>query len=158
MVGLRRLHAQLGGCLVGGSVKGARWTGFFALLFIAILYTTAPAVAAFARYNLIQTVNNQPYAELPAWVGNYLEAMPRFEYEPYLRRCAELGATVLRLVPAAAVRMVKDPEVNMGHKITLKDVFVSVGWFLPMSIAVAVILILVPEIATFIPDLASAQK
>lgn len=54
--------------------------------------------------------------------------------------------------------MVKDPEVNMGHKITLKDVFVSVGWFLPMSIAVAVILILVPEIATFIPDLASAQK
>jgi cation/acetate symporter len=53
------------------SVKGARWTGFFALLFIAILYTTAPAVAAFARYNLIQTVSNQPYAELPAWVGNW---------------------------------------------------------------------------------------
>ena len=53
------------------SVKGARWTGFFALLFIAILYTTAPAVAAFARFNLIQTVSNQPYAEMPAWVGNW---------------------------------------------------------------------------------------
>lgn len=54
--------------------------------------------------------------------------------------------------------MVKDPDVNMGHKISLKDVFVSVGWFLPMAIAVAVILILVPEIATFIPDMAAAQK
>ena len=53
------------------SVKGARWTGFFALLFIAILYTTAPAIAAFARYNLIQTVSGQPYAGLPAWVGNW---------------------------------------------------------------------------------------
>ncbi len=53
------------------SVKGARWTGFFALFFIAILYTTAPAIAAFARYNLIQTVSAQPYADLPAWVGNW---------------------------------------------------------------------------------------
>ena len=53
------------------SVKGARWTGFFALLFIAILYTTAPAVAAFARYNLIQTVSGQPYDGLPAWVNNW---------------------------------------------------------------------------------------
>ena len=53
------------------SVKGARWTGFFALLFIAVLYTTAPAIAAFARYNLIQTVSAQPYADLPEWVGNW---------------------------------------------------------------------------------------
>ena len=53
------------------SVKGARWTGFFALFFIAILYTTAPAIAAFARYNLIQTVSGQPYDGLPAWVNNW---------------------------------------------------------------------------------------
>ncbi|WMT58042.1 sodium:solute symporter family protein [Truepera radiovictrix] len=53
------------------SVRGARWTGFFALLFIAILYTSAPAVAAFARYNLIQTVSGQPYADLPEWVRNW---------------------------------------------------------------------------------------
>ncbi|MEY9212429.1 TRAP transporter large permease [Thermobifida halotolerans] len=54
--------------------------------------------------------------------------------------------------------MVRDPEVNMGHKISLKDVFVSVGWFLPMAIAVVVILILFPDIATFIPDIAAVQK
>jgi len=43
------------------------------LLFIAILYTTAPAVAVFARVNLIETVSNQPRTELPAWVDNWEE-------------------------------------------------------------------------------------
>ena len=45
-------------------VKGARWTGFWALFFIAILYTTAPAIAAFSKYNLINTVSQKPYVEV----------------------------------------------------------------------------------------------
>jgi len=48
-------------------VRDARKSAGYALLFIAILYTTAPAVAAFARTNLIQTVSNQPYTEMPSW-------------------------------------------------------------------------------------------
>lgn len=48
----------------------------------------------------------------PAWVGSYLQIMKRFDYLDYLRRCADIRATVLRLVPAAAVRMIKDPEVK----------------------------------------------
>lgn len=48
-------------------VRDARKSAGYALLFIAILYTTAPAVAAFARTNLIQTVSNQPYTEMPTW-------------------------------------------------------------------------------------------
>lgn len=53
------------------SVKAARSSAFWALLFIAILYTTAPAVAAFARTNLINTVNNATYTELPGWFKNW---------------------------------------------------------------------------------------
>ncbi|KAF9874241.1 phenylacetyl- ligase [Colletotrichum karsti] len=49
---------------------------------------------------------------LPAWVGNYVEPMEKFDYLPYLRRCSELKATVLRLVPTAAVRMVKDLDIH----------------------------------------------
>lgn len=45
-------------------VKGARWTGFWALFFIAILYTTAPAIATFAKYNLIKTVAEKPYTQV----------------------------------------------------------------------------------------------
>lgn len=48
-------------------VRDARSSAGYALFFIAILYTTAPAVAAFARTNLIQTVNNQPYTNMPEW-------------------------------------------------------------------------------------------
>ncbi len=52
-------------------VRDARRSAGFALLFIAILYTTAPAVAAFARTNLINTVNNTEYEQLPEWFGNW---------------------------------------------------------------------------------------
>jgi len=53
------------------SVRAARLSAGYALLFIAILYTTAPAVAAFARYNMIDTINNKPYAEAPSWFKNW---------------------------------------------------------------------------------------
>lgn len=52
-------------------VSDARKSAGWALLFIAILYTTAPAIAVFARTNLIETVSNKPYEQLPAWVGNW---------------------------------------------------------------------------------------
>lgn len=52
-------------------VKDARVSAGWALLFIAILYTTAPAVAAFARTNLINTVSEKPYAEMPGWFSNW---------------------------------------------------------------------------------------
>ena len=48
-------------------VRDARISAGWALVFIALLYTTAPAVAAFARYNLINTVSNTQYADLPSW-------------------------------------------------------------------------------------------
>lgn len=52
-------------------VSDARKSAGYALVFIAILYTTAPAVAAFARYNLINTVSEKNYTEMPAWFGNW---------------------------------------------------------------------------------------
>ena len=48
-------------------VRDARKSAGIALLLIAILYTTAPAVAVFARTNLIETVSDKPYAEVPNW-------------------------------------------------------------------------------------------
>ena len=48
-------------------VTDARRSALWALIFIAILYTTAPTVAVFARTNLIETVRNAKYVELPNW-------------------------------------------------------------------------------------------
>ncbi len=52
-------------------VSDARKSAGWALLFIAILYTTAPAIALFARTNLIETVSNKKYDELPQWFSNW---------------------------------------------------------------------------------------
>jgi cation/acetate symporter len=52
-------------------VKDARISAGYALVLIAILYTTAPALAAFARTNLINTVNNKEYSAMPAWFGKW---------------------------------------------------------------------------------------
>ncbi|WMN07294.1 sodium:solute symporter family protein [Marivirga arenosa] len=52
-------------------VRDARISAGYALVFIAILYTSAPAVAAFARTNLIQTVSNKEYSLMPEWFSNW---------------------------------------------------------------------------------------
>lgn len=52
-------------------VKDARKSAGLALLFIAILYTTAPAIAVFSRTNLIETVSNKEYKEIPQWFKNW---------------------------------------------------------------------------------------
>jgi len=53
------------------TIRGARASAGWALLFIAILYTAAPAVASFARLNMIQTLNNKSYTEAPNWFKSW---------------------------------------------------------------------------------------
>lgn len=53
------------------NVRDARVSAGWALLLIAILYTTAPAIATFARTNLIQTVSNKEYKSVPEWFTNW---------------------------------------------------------------------------------------
>lgn len=52
-------------------VKDARKSAGWALLLIAILYTAAPAVAVFAKTNMLETVVNKSYEEQPEWLKNY---------------------------------------------------------------------------------------
>jgi cation/acetate symporter len=49
----------------------ARKSAGWALLFIALLYTTAPAVAAFARINFNETVDQTAYSDAPGWFKNW---------------------------------------------------------------------------------------
>jgi len=53
------------------TVRAARLSAFYAIIFIAILYTTAPALGAFARYTLINSLNNQAYSSVPSWFANW---------------------------------------------------------------------------------------
>ncbi|NCF41165.1 MAG: cation acetate symporter [Planctomycetia bacterium] len=53
------------------TVRGARSSAGWALLFIAILYTTAPAIAVFARTNMLDSMANRAYSEAPSWVATW---------------------------------------------------------------------------------------
>lgn len=54
-------------------VRSARYSAFWALLFIGLLYTTAPVLAMFARYNLISTLHGKPISEVRQtdWVAKW---------------------------------------------------------------------------------------
>lgn len=54
-------------------VSDARKSAGWALLFIAILYTTAPAIAVFSRTNMIETVNNKEHKNMPSWFTTWEE-------------------------------------------------------------------------------------
>ncbi|MGH3452054.1 MAG: sodium:solute symporter family protein [Haloechinothrix sp.] len=53
------------------SVRGSRYSAFWALLFIALLYTTAPAVGAFTKLNLLEGVKGTSVDALPQWIQNW---------------------------------------------------------------------------------------
>lgn len=53
------------------SVKAVRVSACWTLLFIAVIYLTAPTIGAFARVNLIQKLNGTSYSEAPAWFKDF---------------------------------------------------------------------------------------
>ncbi len=53
------------------SVKDARWSACWALFFISLLYLTAPATAAFARYYMLVGLNEKSAAEVPTWFRSW---------------------------------------------------------------------------------------
>ncbi len=53
------------------NVRSVRISACWTLAFIAVIYLTAPAVGIFARINLIENLNEQPYAEAPAWLAQF---------------------------------------------------------------------------------------
>jgi len=92
------------------TVHAARWSAFWALFFIGILYTTAPSVAVFARANLIHTIHGQLYEEVPDWFGAW-------EDSGLIAWTDKDGDGRIRIAPGNAIRLehkkpvyVDDPE------------------------------------------------
>lgn len=54
------------------TVRGARYSALWALVFIGLLYTTAPAVGAFTKLNLLSGVQGAAVDALPSWVQNWM--------------------------------------------------------------------------------------
>ncbi|WP_170231394.1 TRAP transporter large permease [Pseudonocardia kunmingensis] len=68
--------------------------------------------------------------------------------------CVELGMITPPVGTLSYIvhSIVQDKEVSLGQKITLKDIFTGVGWLLPVSVVVVLILIAFPGLATWLPS------
>jgi cation/acetate symporter len=53
------------------SVRAARYSALWALFFISLLYTTAPAIGAFSKYNVINQLDGTPEADAPQWYNSW---------------------------------------------------------------------------------------
>lgn len=87
-------------------VSDARLSAGYALVFIALLYTTAPAVAAFARVNFVEEIHNTQYKQVPEWFGNWEEV-------GLLAWADKNGDGVIQYGPGAAFHPVK-PQFSGG--------------------------------------------
>ncbi|KIW02237.1 uncharacterized protein PV09_06390 [Verruconis gallopava] len=70
----------------------------------------------------------------PAYTGQHVIAMKKFEFTSYLKKCAEVRATIARLVPATAIQLLKDPAARKMDLTSIHSVFVA-GASLPDEVA-----------------------
>ncbi len=96
-------------------VRQARSSAGWALLFIALLYTTAPAVAAFARTNLLDSVAGRPYAEVPEWFRNWeatgLIAFTDLNGDGIIQHSGPASATPNELTIDRDIMVLANPEI-----------------------------------------------
>jgi cation/acetate symporter len=91
-------------------VKDARVSVGYALIFIAILYTTAPAIAVFAKTNLIDTVSEEPYTEMPGWFSTWEET-------GLLTWVDKNGDGVIHYAPGSAIEGLPEIQRNAADEI-----------------------------------------
>lgn len=105
-------------------VKDARISVGYALIFIAILYTTAPAIAVFSRTNLIKTVNEQPYEQMPEWFTTWEETA-------LLNWVDKNGDGRITYAPGQAI--VGSPEINRANGEIVRGEYGEVTLLNPLS-------------------------
>jgi len=97
------------------SVRAARKSVGWALVFIALLYTTAPAVALFARINLLDTVSGKPHAEMPEWFAKWeatgLLAWRDQNGDGLLQHTGAKSAVVNELIVNSDIIVLANPEI-----------------------------------------------
>lgn len=96
------------------TVKDARTSAIYAIVFIALLYTSAPALAVFAKTNLINSLNDRPVAEAPAWFRNW-------ERTGLLNHNDKNGDGIIQYRPGVALNPDKTPNPANENELTIDN-------------------------------------
>ncbi len=146
-------------------VSDARKSAGWALLFIALLYTTAPAVAAFARTNMVNSVSNVEYDQVPEWVTNW-EATGLIEMEDkngdgVIQYTADPEAN--EFTPDKDIMVLANPEIaNLPEWVVA--LVVAGGLAAALSTAAGLLLVISSSIShdllkkTFMPKITDRQE
>lgn len=144
----------------------ARTSAFWALLFIAILYTAAPAVSVFVRTNLLETVHNASYKEMPEWFGKWektgLIAFEDKNGDGLIQytgaKSAELGLAENELTIHKDIMVLANPEIG-GLPNWVIGLIAAGGLAAALSTAAGLLLVISTSVAhdlvkkTFAPDM-----
>jgi cation/acetate symporter len=105
------------------TVKDARASAGWALLFIALLYTTAPAVSVFARYNLINTLNGKTFEEV-----RQIDWVAKWEKTGLLRFVDKDNNGIITIAKGNAFKFIPGttrPDVNNPDTASANEVFIN---------------------------------
>jgi cation/acetate symporter len=148
-------------------VRDARVSVGWALLFIALLYTTAPAVAVFARTNLIGSVHGVPYAEAPEWFTNW-EATGLVGFEDangdgVIQMAGPAVATTNELTVDRDIMVLANPEIaNLPDWVV--GLVAAGGLAAALSTAAGLLLVISSAVShdllkrSFMPDITEKQE
>ena len=125
------------------SVRAARWSAGWALLFIAVLYTTAPAVAVFARYNLLQTLDGAVVTRV-----EQTDTSEEAARDIYQLTTAEDGNPIDWIVSWQKTGLITINDVNQDGVIRLRN---TDGSFAEATIDRDIIVLSTPEVAGLAP-------
>ncbi len=105
------------------TVKDARASAGWALLFIALLYTTAPAISVFARYNLINTLNGKTFEEV-----RQIDWVAKWEKTGLLRFVDKDNNGTITIAKGNAFKFIPGttrPDVNNPDTASANEVFIN---------------------------------
>lgn len=105
------------------TVKDARASAGWALLFIALLYTTAPAISVFARYNLINTLHGKSFEEV-----RQIDWVAKWEKTGLLRFVDKDNNGIITIAKGNAFKFVPGttrPDVNNPDTTSANEVFIN---------------------------------
>ena len=125
------------------TVRGARYSAFWALFFISLLYLTAPAVGAFTKLNLLRDAQGATASDLPDWIGPWAEAgyVTLNNGDGAIETISNSAASGADLISANGILVLASPEIG-GLPAPIIGLMAAGGMAAALSTAAGLLLVI----------------
>ena len=125
------------------TVRGARFSAFWALFFISLLYLTAPAVGAFTNLNLLRTAQSATADDLPAWIQPWADAgyVTLNSTDGVIQTVSNSAASGADLIVSNDILVLASPEIS-GLPAPIVGLMAAGGMAAALSTAAGLLLVI----------------